>query len=119
TDERGRGIDAAAQGLRGIFRRQRRRGNKLVEGLVVDCLEIVGLFERGAVRIQLRQPRVDERHHLAGDIFGRIEIGRRGGDLFDVARAWIWPEAELEKLRGEIFHRRDHVYVEGENDSVE
>src|SRR5262249_60017542 len=36
TDERGRGIDAAAQGLRGIFRRHLRRGNKLAAGLVVD-----------------------------------------------------------------------------------
>src|SRR5262249_13339227 len=87
-------------------------------GRLVDCLETGGLFERGPVRIQLRQPRVDERHHLAGDVFGRIEIGRRGGDLFDAARARIWPETELDDLRGEIFHRRVHVSVEVENDRV-
>ena len=48
----------------------------------------------------------------------RGEIGRRGGDLFDAARARRWPETELDDLRGEILHRCIHVSVEVENDRV-
>jgi hypothetical protein len=51
-------------------------------------------------------------------ILGRREVRRRYRHLFDGARARTWSVADLDDLRGEIVHRRFHVFVEIENDRV-
>jgi len=94
------GIDASIKRLGGIFHRHCRRGNKLVEGLVVNRLQIAGLFERGTVSVDLCQARFDTLRHFVKAIFGGREIARRCGDLFDRARRRI--RSELDELRDEI-----------------
>jgi len=54
--------------------------------------------------------------HLVDSVLGGREVRRRRGHLFDGPRARIWAEAEFDRLREKIVHRRFHVFIEVEND---